>query len=402
MADEEPLEEVTVTGRDVYSGAANFAPFDLGGMAAAIAAYYDQMAAAAAAAYVPPPEEVIVQAPRPAPEPAPRPAPRPPPPLPPPPSVVAAPAPPEQAFVAPLPLQEIVVQAKTPVRPPLTRPTPARIPIGPALLLGLVPTYLQFLSEIDEAATARAGERLKLPPRRPPRTTGTGEPPPDPFRYGRPDPWSISGLPLPDRERRPSARPGVAGSPIPSGVVLPDLFDVSIPEITVTGRAPRPVPAPTWWQPAPIPGVDPTFQPFPQPSEPTQPKPKPVGSPIGAPTASPLPDPLEVPFPEPAPRVPTRPRPGTIAPPGIADPTLPGGGPAVLAEPEALPIAPPLAPPTRADSCECAKKKPKKKKPRTVCYRGTYTERSTGLSKRRKIRVNCKTGKELKNADDHD
>lgn len=58
-------------------------------------------------------------------------------------------------------------------------------------------------------------------------------------------------------------------------------------------------------------------------------------------------------------------------------------------------------PQTANDPCNCGKsdkqKKRKRKKPsdRTVCYRGTYTEKPRGISKRRRERVDCKTGKPL-------
>lgn len=56
------------------------------------------------------------------------------------------------------------------------------------------------------------------------------------------------------------------------------------------------------------------------------------------------------------------------------------------------PLTEPLQPrlPTDADSCSCAKKKPKKKRePRAVCYRGTYTETSKSLRKVRREQIPC-------------
>lgn len=47
---------------------------------------------------------------------------------------------------------------------------------------------------------------------------------------------------------------------------------------------------------------------------------------------------------------------------------------------------------TATQTCECQQpgKKRGKKKRRTVCYTGTFTERATGLSKRKRRKVPCK------------
>jgi hypothetical protein len=45
---------------------------------------------------------------------------------------------------------------------------------------------------------------------------------------------------------------------------------------------------------------------------------------------------------------------------------------------------------TATDACTCPKKKGKKRKKRTVCYRGTYTETASGLTKRKRQKVPCK------------
>jgi hypothetical protein len=45
---------------------------------------------------------------------------------------------------------------------------------------------------------------------------------------------------------------------------------------------------------------------------------------------------------------------------------------------------------TGTDACTCPKKKGKKRKKRTVCYRGTYTETASGLTKRKRQKVPCK------------
>jgi hypothetical protein len=45
---------------------------------------------------------------------------------------------------------------------------------------------------------------------------------------------------------------------------------------------------------------------------------------------------------------------------------------------------------TGSDACTCPKKKRKKRAKRTVCYRGTYTETASGLTKRKRQKVPCK------------
>jgi hypothetical protein len=55
----------------------------------------------------------------------------------------------------------------------------------------------------------------------------------------------------------------------------------------------------------------------------------------------------------------------------------------------------------KASPCDCSssdkkpKKKRKKQNDRTVCYRGTFVEKPRGLSKTRRERVDCKTGKPI-------
>jgi len=53
------------------------------------------------------------------------------------------------------------------------------------------------------------------------------------------------------------------------------------------------------------------------------------------------------------------------------------------------PFAPGYQRPTRTDECSCEKKKSKPRKPRTVCYSGSYRETAKGLSKRRREQVPC-------------
>jgi hypothetical protein len=47
-------------------------------------------------------------------------------------------------------------------------------------------------------------------------------------------------------------------------------------------------------------------------------------------------------------------------------------------------------PGSKAKSCVCTKRKRGPKKKRTVCYAGTFTERASGLNKRKRRRIPCK------------
>jgi len=48
--------------------------------------------------------------------------------------------------------------------------------------------------------------------------------------------------------------------------------------------------------------------------------------------------------------------------------------------------------PTQSKRCQCPKKrKSKPKKPRTICYKGSYTETATGLSKRKREKIPCQS-----------
>jgi len=61
-----------------------------------------------------------------------------------------------------------------------------------------------------------------------------------------------------------------------------------------------------------------------------------------------------------------------------------------------LPVPQPV-PLEQLDPCNCPKKKPKKKrKPRTECSRGTYTQTATGLIKHAKEFFDCASGRALK------
>lgn len=309
----------------------------------------------------------------------------------------------QESFVAPVVLPEVLPEVVVRTsRPTPTAPrAPARSPMrGPGVLglLGLlVPPYLKILGDVDAYGTEHALERMfppRTPNRRPPRVAEP-ELPPERFRYGRPQPWGISGPPLPDDDRRPgeAIRP-VRGPAAPgTGAPLPDEFP--LPEIVVTGRAPRVLPSPAWWDiPFAQPGVEADPLSFPVPSVVDQPRRRPevVDDPFTTPVGDPFPDVRTEPAPGNAvvPERPTRTPVDTDAP-------LPGGGPAPELGFGPDPVIPPPGSPTNVDTCACPKPKKKKsnKKDRTICYGGTFTEKSKSLSKRRRYRVDCKTGKKL-------
>jgi hypothetical protein len=82
----------------------------------------------------------------------------------------------------------------------------------------------------------------------------------------------------------------------------------------------------------------------------------------------------------------------------LQDPLTPGstGG---LPSPQVSTLVSPYAqafgygaspPGSKAKSCVCTKRKRGPKKKRTVCYAGTFTERASGLNKRKRRRIPCK------------
>lgn len=359
MAEEE-VEEVVVTGRDVFSGAAPLAPFDVGGMAAALAAYNEALASAVAA-YVPPElATVVVTAPAP-----------PKPPLPPP-SVLddllsrpvgsTAPAAPtefERLLNKPPPTEFEKLLEKPRAAPlPEVTVTASRVGnvlramsrfAGPVGVAGLLPTMYHAGVRLDDLATDSWTRRL------------FGDEP----REGDAD---RSSKPAP---KRPASIP-----------------DSDMPQVTVKGRAPRPSPLalPLFGG---LPGMGDMVGEVEILAEPT-PRPKTGGNPLGMmPPGIIPPSLLELTSPLPSPRPSPRPGQPGPAPPGPGEPTR---------RPPRGPLAPPLTWPSGlGDPCQCPKqtKTKKKKQPRNVCYRGSYVEGQTSLKKKPLERVSCQTGKPI-------
>jgi hypothetical protein len=169
---------------------------------------------------------------------------------------------------------------------------------------------------------------------------------------------------------------------------------------TVPDRLPRPD--------APSPGMQPRPQirpvTLPAPRDPrVQPQPRPVRAPTAAPLGRTYPNPAFLAFPFFSPSSSSRPA-GLPAMPSFTPSPLTAIGfanrPPVFDRPGLTAIkAPGLPLPalqpqpySSGDPCQCSKpaRTRKKRKPRTVCYRGEYVERANGLSKYRKRKVPCR------------
>lgn len=170
--------------------------------------------------------------------------------------------------------------------------------------------------------------------------------------------------------------------------------------VEVTARPIRPNP----YVPQPLPKVefplvalpiDPTGSPKRNPKPAPRPKPgverkpstnpEPVREPINAPVQKPQPQPEPKPRPQPKPRPTPKPPPRVSPPITLATPSPPNK-PGVVTLPFPQPV-----PREETNKCDCApKKKKREKKPREVCYRGTFIELSNGLIKHRKEKVPCR------------
>jgi len=192
----------------------------------------------------------------------------------------------------------------------------------------------------------------KGPPKRPRVTT----------RSPQPEPSVRTARPL----SQPQPEPSVRSAP-------PEL---TLPEITLD---PGPIVAPQ-------PRLDPTTTASPQPSPLTltfsQPLPRANPVFLSAPRPRPRPAPLALanPFP-------------TVSPATVSPATVSQVEPRGLTAPLPNPLS--FAQPQPSSPCSCSpsskpsKKKRKKSEPRTVCYSGTYRERSRGINKQPRRKVPC-------------
>lgn len=228
------------------------------------------------------------------------------------------------------------------------------------------------------------------------------------------------------------ASPGPGQPPVeqfdPRGA--PDL--VELPEIVIrpqpgTRSNPLRVPAPDVL-PAPleVPILEPFGVPRAEPLSPGSPstRPRPTSRPEATPApgvqADPLNDPFSMPRPQAEPKPNARPAPDPAARPAPRNPLNPLALPfdplRPFSQPESRPVprdvtsdlidfvlrgspdpSPEPQPEPEADRCNCDSKKKKKKKkkdkkPRSVCWQGTYTQRAKGISYARKKQVPCGIG----------
>lgn len=320
------------------------------------------------------------------------------------PTPVAAPAaPPAPAPRAPLlpAIGEVLVQAGRYVAPWLTFLMPRTIAREPPMDLlprfNFTPYETPKLDDIDELLVTAAPPRQK-PPRAPISDFG------DAYRFWtRPlpeDPWRFRTVDLPAPSFFPDQVDDLDELELAPRRIgdMPNVRDRALPGLDNPGvGSPRSNPA------RPVPFRLPIGDPF-------------LSDPFGAPTgftsplvfSDPFTDdfalPRRVPAPQPLPFNPTA--------PGFEpfDPTV-DAAPRDRARPRdpifsftPNPFDPETEPqpkiPKDADSCNCTKvdekpKKPKGKQPRSVCFKGTYTERRNGLTKNPKTWVNCDTGEPI-------
>lgn len=188
------------------------------------------------------------------------------------------------------------------------------------------------------------------------------------------------GDPLSDSAGRPNPElvPGgfleVVASPIrPGPYIAPPLPTVAFPGLGAPSLSPWSLLGPE----TEAPGLRP--KPRPQPKPRTRP----------LPTPRLINDPLPVQLPKPRPRLAPKPRVSPAPTPRLPTPRLPIASPLIPGV-LTLPVPQPV-PKEELDKCNCEKKKKKsERKKRDVCYRGTYTELSNGLIKRRKEKIECR------------
>lgn len=314
---------------------------------------------------------------------------------------------------------------------------PVVTPVAGSVLSGLLVPILEFFAPIipivapmptadepnvdDEVMI----EAFRPPPSKPPSQDVTPAPflPPNWGDIARGPfdelPWSVPQFPMPGNpfggevgnpwkpadspvRRTPATR---VDPRIPTA--LPGDFDDTV--IVRPGRptsSPANRPAPVFSPYAlPAPGAYPFGDPdlFPLDAEPVgtptarptaRPEPfaNPFATPLRQPWATPLEVPLETPWGEPtlSPETPTRtPSTTPTAPPTRSPLPTSFDLPSTFANPMAEPQPGPKA----SDPCNCVAQKPKKpkpRKPRTVCWKGSYTETSRSLFKNRREKIPCR------------
>lgn len=271
--------------------------------------------------------------------------------------------------------------------PRIPIPVPDLIPVVrvvaratvPIAILSLVPPLLSVLGRVDRYGTEHMLHRM-FPPI--PRKRREREPSPH-QRPGSADPDAVRNL-----------RPDVAGTAAPD-----------MPTVVVEGTRPSPMAPPATLPLAPFsdagyiyPPEVRSFAPAPSRRPARRPAIRPSFDPLGKPARAPYPLPVPPPFPlSPGARPAPRPAPAPSAPGGGATPGPIFAAPGPIGTPSLDPV-PDIGPVPLEDLCAeaRARKKPKKKRsPRTECWKGTYIEKSSGISKMRRVRVDCVTGLEI-------
>ena len=314
---------------------------------------------------------------------------------------------PTEAFAPPPPvlppklLPEVIVEAPSVVG---------------SLLTGLVALFFPQPTgprEFDEAPT---------PPQLPPPPPGATDPlaPPDWWDMAQGgdesllDPIIPPGLPvpLPQVEMPPGEKYFDVTPPIPTynpfEVPLeftwkPELQPIEVPLVGLDAIVfpdftadPGPGPAPTPYSPPgidPLPGLPDVFPdvrrvPDPLPYDPVAPDV--LGDPLPDIVGDPFADPISAPDIPTVPRTDTRTPTAPRAPDYFADPGLPETLTPELTDPLLTEFGPNPQKPD-ADTCSCAKKpkEKKKRKPRAVCYKGTYQQRKSSTIFRPTEEVPC-------------
>lgn len=218
------------------------------------------------------------------------------------------------------------------------------VPFG--LATGILQGTYELGSYLSDLALRDAIDRITPPPTRP---VAPAAPPAD-----QPDSF-IEGVTV--------SQPRI--TPPPTSFADPTLFGPGLGGLSL----------PDFSYPLPSPTSSPTSSPVPSPLAQPSPLSQPTGSPLDL--AAPLPAPGT-----PRPSAPPSDVPGQFT---LADPLL-------FSNPLTGTTAPPNnRTPTNSRDCDCKPKKQskRKKKPRTICYAGSYRERSTSLSKRKRKRIPC-------------
>lgn len=237
---------------------------------------------------------------------------------------------------------------------------------APVVLPARPPSRVPRFTPASPFEDAPDAEPEARPPAAPPRRPTQ---PADPFAFD-PDEDDIWLIPRVTPKPLPRIRvPGWIFDPTEIGPEGPTPLPLAPRPRTRPRVRPLPLAPPTAvpgpvGDPLPSVVVDPIFQPVPT----TSPS-NPVRVPIGDAVSAPFPLPLSGFLPTPSLRPGRKPKPGP--------------------RPDTAPAPPPIG----ADPCNCAaqkKKKPKERKNRDVCYRGTYVEKSRGLIKHRKEEVPCR------------